>query len=176
MGVSSGPPWRRAVGILATLVACLAVASTVFGDRSGVDPRLLLFSIGALVCVVPVRRLVAALPIDARRAPALLGRTEAAAPATSPGFTSWLGRVNGGTTSARAATLRLVPALRDVARQRLFDRRGISFDHAPAAAAAALGPTAWDLLRPDAPRSTEATRPGVPLDQLAVTVRALEEL
>jgi hypothetical protein len=163
------------LGVLAALVACLAVAATVFGNESGVEPRLLLLAMAALVCVTPARRLIGALPLDRTPAPGL-GPEPRDEQDAGAAYTAWQGRVNGGTGSARAATLRLVPALRDLARLRLAERRGISLDHTPEAAAGALGPAAWQILRPDAPRPTEANLPGVPLAQVAEVVRAMEAL
>lgn len=84
--------------------------------------------------------------------------------------------MNGGTTSARAATFRLVPPLRDLARLRLADRRAVSLDHQPARAAAALGTTAWAVLDPTVPGAVESDRPGLPLATVAAVVDALEDL
>lgn len=171
-----GVKGRSLLGLGVALAASLALASTVFGDESGVDPRLLLYAMAGCACIVPVRRLLAHLPMDRRRAPALGGHRPAMAALPSNAATSWTGRVNSGTASARAATLRLVPALRDLARLRLADRRGISLDHAPGPASAALGPGPWALLRPDAARPMEAAAPGIPLPRLAETIDALERL
>jgi hypothetical protein len=160
------------------MAAAGIVAASAFGRAGAVDPRPLLIAMAAVVAVVPLRRLVAVLPIDDSRVPRLAGRRDASGSAVpAPGaLATWVGRVNGGTTSARAATLRLVPGLREIARVRLADRRGISLDHAPVAAAEALGPVAWSVLRPDAPRVVESSMPGMRVDVVDEVVTRLEQL
>jgi hypothetical protein len=168
---------REIGGIVLAGLASAAIASTLFGRREGVDPRLLVLAMVATFALGPTRRLIAALPLDHRQAPPLrtvVGPTDGTA--VPPGLTRWIGRVNGGTASARAATIRLVPDLRELTRLRLADRTGISLDHAPAEAASILGPRVWSIVDPDAARSIEADRPGLSLDDVEELTAALERL
>jgi len=164
--------------LAAALVAALALASTLFTREDGVDPRPLLLAVGAVVAVAPLRRLVASLPLDHARAPGLRPAPAPPGPTDLPpaSLATWIGRVNGGTSSARAATFRLVPGLRDIARFRLADRKGLSLDHDPDGAAAALGPVTWAVIRPDAPRNVEASLPGLRVDVVDEVVTTLERL
>src|SRR5712692_2585878 len=69
---------------------------------------------------------------------------------------------------------RLRPHLRQVAQDRLL-ARGIDLDSDPAAAAA-LGPEAWELVRPRRQGPEDRAAPGTNLAVLRRAVRALEEL
>jgi hypothetical protein len=80
--------------------------------------------------------------------------------------------------SVREADLhaRLRPVLREVAELRLAARRGISLDGDPAAAAAALGPDLWELVRPDRRPPADRTAPGLPVATLRAMVDRLEAI
>jgi hypothetical protein len=69
---------------------------------------------------------------------------------------------------------RLRPELRAIARELLFSRQGIDLDAEPAAARAALGPTVWDLLRPDREEPEGYEAAGLPPAVLARVVADLE--
>lgn len=71
--------------------------------------------------------------------------------------------------------VRLCPVLREVASERLRERRGIDFAARPEAARAALAGPLWELVRPDrvAPDDRE---PGLPLARLREAVDALERI
>lgn len=160
------------------MLAMLALAATVFGGEAGVDPRGLLIAMGAVAAALPLAHLLRHLPLDHDDAPSLgaprpSGDADLGLP---PALVVWTGRVNGGTSSARAATLRLVPALQELTALRLADRRGVSPGHDPRAAAAVLGPVAWSLVDPTVARPVEGNWPGVPLDTLDHLVTTLEHL
>lgn len=178
--MSSGRSVARQLGALvAAAIAMMALSATVFGGSDGVDPRGLLLAIGMVAAVVPISHLVRQLPIDREDVPGLRASGDegvADTPAAPGPLVAWTGRVNGGTSSARAATLRLVPALQELTTLRLADRRGVGFDAAPAAAADLLGPASWSILRPDTARPMEADLPGIPIDTLEQLVTALEDL
>jgi len=69
---------------------------------------------------------------------------------------------------------RLRPELRAIARNLLFSRQGIDLDAEPAAARAALGPTVWDVVRPDREEPDGYETPGLPPPVLARIVADLE--
>jgi hypothetical protein len=71
---------------------------------------------------------------------------------------------------------RLRPELRAIARELLFSRQGIDLEAEPAAARAALGPAAWEVVRPDRPEPASFESPGLPLPVLARIVADLEEV
>jgi hypothetical protein len=69
---------------------------------------------------------------------------------------------------------RLRPELRAIARELLFSRLGIDLDAEPAVARAALGPTVWELVRPDREAPDGYESPGLSPPVLARIVADLE--
>jgi hypothetical protein len=70
---------------------------------------------------------------------------------------------------------RLAPLLRDIARDRLATA-GIDLDRDPDVAAEALGPEAWELVRPDRPPPADRHGPGASLAAIRAAVARLEEI
>jgi hypothetical protein len=69
---------------------------------------------------------------------------------------------------------RLRPELRAIARELLISRQGVDLEAEPVAARAALGPTVWDLVRPDRAEPDGYDSPGLPPPVLARIVADLE--
>ena len=59
---------------------------------------------------------------------------------------------------------------------RLASRHGIELERRPEAARAMLGEDVWELLRPDRPEPADRHGPGVPREQVAAVIEALESL
>ena len=79
-------------------------------------------------------------------------------------------------SSAEDEYLRLRPLVLDIARQRLADHTGVRIDTAPDAAAAALGPEVWALVRPDRPRPDDRRARGISPAHLRAVVESLERI
>ncbi len=79
-------------------------------------------------------------------------------------------------SSAEDEHVRLRPLVLDIARQRLADHTGVRIDAAPEAAAAALGPEVWELIRPDRPRPIDRRARGTSPDHLRAVVESLERI
>ena len=79
-------------------------------------------------------------------------------------------------SSAEDEYLRLRPLVLDIARQRLADHTGVRIDTAPDAAAAALGPEVWALVRPDRPRPDDRRARGIAPAHLRAVVESLERI
>lgn len=71
---------------------------------------------------------------------------------------------------------RLRPTLREIAGQRLRDRRGVELDSGNADVLAALGEDGWELLRPDRTEHWNPDAAGIRLDELERVVAALERI
>jgi hypothetical protein len=71
---------------------------------------------------------------------------------------------------------RLRPTLREIAEQRLRDRRGVELDSGDADVLAALGEDGWELLRPDRTEHLNPDSAGIPLAELERVVAALERI
>jgi hypothetical protein len=64
----------------------------------------------------------------------------------------------------------------DIARQRLADHTGVRLDGDPEAAAAAVGPELWDLVRPDRLRPVDRRSRGIAPARLRAVVESLERI
>jgi hypothetical protein len=81
-----------------------------------------------------------------------------------------------GVAGAAHAHRRLLPLLRAAAAARLASRHGIELEHRPDAARTLLGDDVWELLRPDRPEPEDRHGPGVPREQVAAAIEAVEAL
>jgi hypothetical protein len=79
-------------------------------------------------------------------------------------------------SSADDEHARLRPLVTDLARQRLADHAGVRLDGDPEAAAAAVGPEVWELVRPDRPRPPDRRARGIPAARLRRVVESLERI
>lgn len=70
----------------------------------------------------------------------------------------------------------LRPQLREAAAHRLRSALGVELDADPDRAARALGPEAWELLRPDRGLPADRFGPGVPPRTLEAVLDAIEEV
>jgi hypothetical protein len=71
---------------------------------------------------------------------------------------------------------RLRPRLRDLARDLLLSRRGVSLDEEPEAARRLVGDQAWELVRADRRAPEDRLARGIPRSELADVVQALERV
>lgn len=81
-----------------------------------------------------------------------------------------------GVAHADHAHRRLLPLLRAAAAARLASRHGIELEHRPDAARTLLGDDVWELLRPDRPEPEDRHGPGIPREQVAAAIEAVEAL
>jgi hypothetical protein len=81
-----------------------------------------------------------------------------------------------GVAGAAHAHRRLLPLLRAAAAARLSSRPGIELEQRPDAARTLLGDDVWELLRPDRPEPEDRHGPGVPREQVAAAIEAVEAL
>jgi hypothetical protein len=79
-------------------------------------------------------------------------------------------------SSADDEHTRLRPLVTGLARQRLADHTGVRLDGDPEAAAAAVGPEVWELVRPDRPRPPDRRERGIPAARLRRVVESLERI
>ncbi len=79
-------------------------------------------------------------------------------------------------TTAFDLHFRLRPVLREVAEQRLADRRGLRLDSADARVQEACGEELWEVVRPDREAPDHRFLPGLPNEALHRVVRRLESI
>jgi hypothetical protein len=78
--------------------------------------------------------------------------------------------------SAEDEHTRLRPLVTGIARQRLADHAGVQLDGDPQAAAAALGPEVWELIRADRPPPPDRRGRGIAPARLRRVVESLEQI
>jgi hypothetical protein len=164
---------RLATAVVVATVALVAVVQLA-PERRGVAVSVYLLLLGAAALRLLVRLVWLAYPppgpseLDA----ALRAGPEPPAP---PAELQALRRTLAlASASGVYAHNRLRPELRAIAGELLAWRQGIDLEAEPAAARAALGEAAWELLRPDRPEPQDHDEPGLPPALLARIVAGLE--
>jgi hypothetical protein len=163
---------RQAVATgVATTLALVVVLVAVPGERAlALDAWFL--AIGALAVGATLRSTVGRLPVEP---PSAIDEPPPVRPDERPADLEELETaVQLGAESDFDLYFRLRPRLRRIAEAKLR-ARGIELDAPDGAAAEALGPAAWELLRPDRPRPQSTSR-ARNLPAIAAVVDALERL
>jgi hypothetical protein len=166
----------RSAALAAVAAIILVVALQTLPFRHGVILQVWLLACGGLILL----QLVAA-----TRAPALDNepsaferalRSASPPPERPPELARLEREVYLGMTGQFFLHRRLRPTLREIAEQRLRDRRGVELDSGNADVLAALGEDGWELLRPDRTEHRNPDAAGIRLDELERVVAALERI
>ena len=167
---------RRAAVWAAVAVIALVVALETMPFRHGVIVQGWLLICGGLILL----QLVAA-----TRAPALDNepssferalRSTPSPPERPPELARLEREVYLGMTGQFYLHRRLRPTLREIAEQRLRDRRGVELDSGDVDVLAALSEDGWELLRPDRTEHLNRDAAGIRLAELEQVVAALERI
>jgi hypothetical protein len=163
-----------ALAVVAAIILVVALQTLPF--RHGVILQVWLISCGGLILL----QLVAA-----TRAPALENepssferalRSAPSPPERPPELARLEREVYLGMTGQFYLHRRLRATLREIAEQRLRDRRGVELDSGDADVLAALGQDGWELLRPDRTEHWNPDAAGIRLAELERVVAALERI
>lgn len=166
----------KAAGTSVAAIVALVVALQILPYRHGLIVQAWLLLCGGLILLQLVR---------ATRAPALDNERSsferalrfAPPPPERPPELARLEReVYLGMTGQFFLHRRLRPTLREIAAQRLRDRRGVELDSGNADVLAALGEDGWELLRPDRKEHWNPDAAGIRLAELERVVAALERI
>jgi hypothetical protein len=134
----------------------------------------LVLAVGAVVLVLLLPRPARHRPLPTRlRRRSRLRRTR---PRTTPDLAAVDRLLALSVSSAEDEHRRLRPLVLDIARQRLADHTGVRIDADPEAAARALGPDAWELIRPDRPPPGDRRARGMRPERLRALVESLERI
>ena len=159
---------------LATLV--LLVVALFWPATLPAALRAYILVLGLLAVWVFARRLAAVAP-PADETPLARARRRTVPPSARPEELERLAAtIRFAAGSGAEAHQRLRPLLREIAAQRLAERRGIMMDKDPTAARAALGETAWEWLRPERPAPLRRGGRGLSTAALRAIVDALEKV
>jgi hypothetical protein len=153
--------------------AALAIALLVWPGHRSLALDAYFLAAGSLALLAVLRLTVGNLPPEQ---PSPLDDAAAAQPAERPPDLVELERgVELGAQSEFDLYFRLRPRLRRIAAAKLH-ARGIDLDAGDGEAAAALGPTVWELLRPDRPRPDPTGSRARSVRSIETAVEALERL
>jgi len=158
----------------ATLALVVVLILLPGGREIALDVYLLL--VGGLTILALARATRAAHPPPTTSAFERALRRRSTPPGRPPELARLEREVTLGVSSAFYFDARLRRHLREIADERLREQRGVDIETRPDVAREALGPEAWELVRPDRPRPTDRDAPGVPLAQLESVVATLEGL
>jgi hypothetical protein len=156
-------------------VAALVAAIVRPDDRGLVLDAYLLF-VGGLALLLLARTTGSALPAAGRSRFERALETPVPARTRPDALTALERRLLLATETAFEVHFRLRPVLREIAAYRLSARRGIELDAEPEAAREALGPEAWELVRPDREPPEDRLGRGARLADLSAAVDALERI
>ena len=166
--------WRVAEWIFLPTVP-LVVVLLIAPDRAALATHIWLLVMLGLAFLGLLRIVNVAYPPE--RSPFLASLTHAALEAQRPAS---LARAEREVSMAGAAAFdvhfRLRPVLVDLAGDLLASRRSIDLQRDPERARAALGESAWELVRPDRPEPRERDDPGIGRPELDRVITALEHL
>jgi hypothetical protein len=162
-----------AIRFLIAPTLALGIVALVLPGRAGLAVRVY----ALVLCAVILRFAVTAL----RRAyPPTEPLSRGAARARGTGRPASLARLENeaalGVVGAFDLHHRLRPRLHKLAAGLVESRRRISLDRDPQAARAALGETAWELVRPDRPPPADRLARGLPISDLRSVVETFERL
>jgi hypothetical protein len=166
----------RSAALAAVAAIIVVVALRTLPFRHGVIVQVWLLACGGLMLLQLV---------SATRAPALDNepssferalRSAPSPPERPPELARLEREIYLGMTGQFYLHRRLRPTLREIAEQRLRDRRGVALDSGDADVLAALGEDGWELLRPDRTEHWNPDATGIPLAELERVVAALERI
>ena len=167
---------RRAL-IWAVGTALLAVVAGIVRphDRALILDVYLLFA-GGLALLLLVAATAAAFPPAGRSRLELALRGRATHAARPAALLTLERRILLSVETAVELHYRLRPILREVAAYRLSAHRAVDLDEDVDAARDALGPEAWELVRPDRPPPADRLSRGCPLPDLRAAVDGIERI
>jgi hypothetical protein len=153
----------------------LFVMRSVFPGREALELDVYVLVVGALAVLTAVLGAQRAIPVSTTSAVAEALEREPAEAIRPPDLERAERIVTMATSTAFDLHYRLRPILREVAEQRLGDRRGIRLD-VDAEAEEALGAELWDVVQPDRSPPAKRFAPGVEPDTLRASIERLERL
>ena len=153
----------------------LLVLRSVFPGRQALELDVYVLVVGALAVLTAVLAGQRAIPVSTTSAIAEALEREPAEALRPPDLERTERLVTMATSTAFDLHYRLRPILREVAEQRLGDRRGIRLDVDPEAEEA-LGAVLWDVVHPDRRPPAKRFDPGLEPELLRASIARLEEL
>jgi hypothetical protein len=159
---------------LATISLILALA--LEPGQKALELDVFVLVVGGMAVLTGVLAVRRAYPLAKRSALADALEDELEPPIRPPDLDRTERVLSMATTAAFDIHFRLRPILREVAEQRLADRRGLRLDSGDAHVREALGVELWELVRPEREQPAERFGQGIEVERLARVVDRLEAL
>jgi hypothetical protein len=153
----------------------LLVLRSVFPGRQELELDIYVLVVGALALLTAGLAAQRAIPVSTSSAIAEALERDPVEALRPPDLERTERLVTMATTTAFDLHYRLRPILREVAEQRLGDRRGIRLDQDPEAEEV-LGTGLWEVVRPDREPPGKRFAPGLEPDSLRAAIARLESL
>lgn len=170
---------RRTVSSMLFLAALATIALFVMRSvepgRQDLELDIYVLVVGALALLTAVLAAQRAIPVSTTSAIAEALERDPPEALRPPDLERTERVVTMATSTAFDLHYRLRPILREIAEQRLSDRRGIRLDD-EADAREALGTELWEIVRADREPPSKRFDPGVEPDALAAAIERLEQL
>ena len=160
--------------VLATLA--LIVVRVVEPGRRELELDVYVLTVGAMALLAAILATRRAFPVEEESALAPALETEERSPVRPPDLERTERILSMAATTAFDLHFRLRPVLREVAEQRLADRRGLRLDSGDPRVQDACGEELWEVVRPDREAPDRRFLPGLPREALQRVVARLEAI
>jgi len=154
----------------------LVVARVLEPGRRELELDIYVLTVGAIALLAAILATRRAFPIEERSAIAEALDREERPSVRPPDLERTERMVSMAATTAFDLHYRLRPVLREVAEQRLADRRGLRLDSGDPRAQEACGEELWEVVRPDREAPDHRYRPGLEPGALERVVARLEQI
>jgi hypothetical protein len=170
---------RLIAGVLlgATLASlALIVVRVVLPGWKELETDVYVLTVGAMALLAAIFATRRAFPIEQSSSLAVALEREERVPVRPPDLERTERMLSMAATTAFDLHFRLRPVLREVAEQRLADRRGLRLDSGDPRVVGACGEELWEVVRPDREAPDHRFRPGLARDALHRVVERLEAI
>jgi hypothetical protein len=154
----------------------LIVARVVSPGWKELETDVYVLTVGAMALLAAILATRRAFPVEERSAIALALEREERAPVRPPDLERTERMLSMAATTAFDLHFRLRPVLREVAEQRLAERRGLRLDSGDPRVIEACGDELWEVVRPDRKPPDRRYQPGLDPAGLERVVARLEAI
>jgi hypothetical protein len=156
--------------------AALIVFRVVLPGWKELETDVYVLTVGAVALLAAILATRRAFPLEESSSLARALDREERAPARPPDLERTERMLSMASTTAFDLHYRLRPVLREVAEQRLADRRGLRLDSGDPRVVEACGDELWEVVRPDREAPERRYRAGLQPEALARVVERLESI
>ena len=156
--------------------AALIVVRVVLPGWKELELDIYVLTVGAMALLAAILATRRAFPLEEDSALAAALEREDRPPVRPPDLERTERMLSMATTTAFDLHFRLRPVLREVAEQRLADRRGLRLDSGDPRVEAACGEELWEIVRPDREAPDHRFLPGLAPAALLRVVQRLEAI